>query len=142
MTTYETKLAVAEGTLTAAQIKTLFTAGIDVIPAPGANLFIEVVKVMLKLRFNSIAYTIVGVTGFVAQYKGGADVTANMQTLLDDAASGIIMPIPVAVQDTVANLENKAIELIIAGANPAAGDSEIDYVIHYRVHEVTPSIAL
>ncbi len=122
-------------TVTSAQILDWKNTPVTLIAAPGSGKIIDVLSVMAKLTFNSIAYTIVGLTALEIN-QGTAVLYSNA------AASSIISsgstkywklaPAPAAAAATNVNA-NTAITSACTGAAPAAGNSTITFDIQYRI---------
>jgi hypothetical protein len=136
---YTNRLQTVEDKLTSAQIKALFTTPAVLIPAPGVGFYIEVVKLTLIMRFGTVAYTVVGVTDVDVAYDPAVSI-ADVDAIINVAASQIRIENPTNVNDTLANIANKAIKLVAAGANPAAGDGELEYKISYYVRPTTSDL--
>lgn len=118
-------------TLTTAQVLALFTTPVSLIPAPGAGKYIEVLSVVVKTTFNTIAYT--GANALELRYTDGAGtkVTGDIAAaLINAAATRIDKAVAVAATSLVANA---AVVAAVPVANPAAGNSPITIDILYRI---------
>lgn len=142
--TRETKSQIARGTLAAAEILALL-AGVDVIPAPGAGLFNHVTRITLIMKAGTVQYTVVGVTDLDVQYKGSNISILDIDGIIEIAANAtharLDSPAATALA-TIANIENRAIELKSAGASPLAGNGTLEYEIEYRTVRITPDFDL
>lgn len=117
-------------TLTSAQILALNTTPVTLIPAQGANTYIEVLAVVAKLDFNSVAYTGANAASLTYTNAGGAAATGTIaSSFLDSASSAATKLVPVAVTPVA----NAPIVISVATANPAAGNSTITFDLFYRV---------
>lgn len=120
-------------TLTAAEVLALNSSPKELLPAPGAGKYYEVLSVSLTYDFVT-AYTIGAATNLNIHYTNGAGVS----TMVDLAATGFLDQ----AQDetrilarTALNVEpalNAAMVLALAGADVTAGTSTLTVDIVYR----------
>jgi hypothetical protein len=117
-------------TLTSAQILALNTTPITLIPAQGANTYIEVLACVAYLKFNSAAYTGANAANITYTNAAGAAATGTLaSSFLDSSSSAAAKVIPAAVTPVV----NSPIVISVGTANPAAGNSTITLDLFYRV---------
>lgn len=118
---------VAQVNLTAAQIITLFTAPIILIPAPGAGKSIIIDFVLFRYLYGGVAYTGGGVT--TIGYAGGAAAVATVPaaTLTAGASSDSTLPTTALTVVT----QNAALQISTATANFAAGNGTLQIYIYY-----------
>jgi len=122
-------------TVTSAQILDWKNTPVTLIAAPGAGKIIDVLSVMAKLTFNSIAYTVVGLTALEINH-GSAVLYSNAvaSTIISSGSTKYwkLAPAPAAAAATNVNA-NTAITSACTGAAPAAGNSTITFDIQYRI---------
>ena len=110
--------------ISSAQILSLNSSPIEIIPAPGVGKVINVVNSTLSLNYGTTPYTSTVVR---IRYGGGNDVT-NVASIISETSNSIwngrltIMEI----------FQNDKIE-IITDANPTGGDSTMDIYITYEI---------
>lgn len=118
-------------TLTAAQMKTLFTAPITLIGAPGAGKYISVDEVLAKVASTgATAYT--GANAVEVRYTdaSGAKATGDLAAAwLNNATDRLDKAIAAAVTPIV----NSPIVVAVPTANPGAGTGPVTFDILYRV---------
>lgn len=117
-------------TLTSAQILSLFTTPVTLIPAPGSNKTIEVVSMTDKLIFNTTAY--LGNRTLVAKT---ATATGNQAvgTVLNQIANckhHMIVTAPIGLSQI---LSNQPLIATTLPGDPTTGDSSIQLHIFYRI---------
>jgi hypothetical protein len=123
--------------LTAADITTLFTAALPLVPAGGLNRIHIATRALFQFKFGTVQFTGGGVVNLV--YHGAAvnlltgTVTAgtiqagvSTTTSLGGPAPGIIAPV------------NTGIDLVAATANFAAGDGTARLTLWHTTYETTP----
>jgi hypothetical protein len=129
-------LNIARVTLLAADILALFTTPVMLIPAPGANLFVDVLKASWRLNFNTVGYNTTQALllsyGNISPAAATAIVTdAN---IVKDAATNIrsgVFPTPVTA---VGAPVNQPIYVGLAGTNPTTGNSTLDVWVYYVIN--------
>lgn len=138
----------ATATLTAAEMKALFTTAKVVVPAPEARLtsgggkFVyEFVGATMSYAAGGTVYTINGSTNLSFKFKDktGADVSSTRATtgFIDQATSQYTMFRPLTAQLAIdANAINQPLCLALAGANPTLGDGAFVLTVFYRVHKL------
>lgn len=140
-TTTSSSVSVATVTLTAAQIKALYTTAIDIIPAQGAGTVIEVLGCTLYYNYSGGACTIGSATNLALKYvdKSGTACSGTIAVtgLLDQTAdmSAKILPAAVAASAVAVNV-NVPVCLTLAGADVtgAAVTSTLTCKVVYAVH--------
>lgn len=129
--TYSThSVQTAKLTLTAAQVKALFTTPMTLIAAPGAGYIIDVIDVMGYLNYGTTQFT--GANDVNIQYTNGSGAAATgvlSHNWLNGSASAAVKAVGVAVTPVA----NAAIVVAVGTANPGAGDSTVVIEISYRV---------
>jgi hypothetical protein len=118
--------------LTNAQVKTLFSVGTTVVPAPGAGLYLVPVQFAVCYNYGGVAFTGGGAVSF--QYHGGGgnmhsgsvpasviQAAANSATLLgpQNSATGLTLS------------ANLGIDIVAATADFTAGNGTIDAIIWF-----------
>lgn len=117
--------------LTTAQVLALHTTPVSLIPAPGAGKYIEVISVVAKTTFNTIAYT--GSNALELRYTDGSGVKVTgdiAAALVNAAATRADKALGAAVAVMVANA---AVVAVVPVADPAAGNSPITIDVLYRI---------
>lgn len=121
-------------TVSSANIKT-FNTPYELIAAPGAGKFIDVLAVKLRLRDGTVAYdTNTNVQLFLGA-PSTVPVTNSISTFFA-ATSGFSKPaIPVltAVNTIESNFANQPLNIYTSGGNPATGDGVLDVYITYQI---------
>lgn len=131
-------LVMAKVTLTPTQIKALHTTPITLVPAPiqstgisSPNVITIVVGITAYLSFNMNAYTGSNNLEFRYTNASGAKVTTDMSSTFLDSSSSAYDYAP-AVSTELTPVANAPIVVSVPVANPAAGDSYVTFVVHYR----------
>lgn len=120
--------------LTPAQVKALFTTPVTLIPAPGANRYIQVMSVAAKLQFVTTAYT--GANAVEVRYTNasGAKVTGDLAAAWLNSATSRV---DIAVDAAVTSVVNSPVVAAVPTANPGAGDGLVVLDIVYRIIKLT-----
>jgi hypothetical protein len=122
-----------ELTITPAQL-TGYTTAISILDTPAANEFYQVVKIMVKVPFNSVAY----------DYAGNIDFEINGERVMrfqaDTISTGsdtVSMGNAMLCQDTCAPFLGLGygVELRLDSAAPTVGDSDVNIKIWFYKHE-------
>lgn len=120
-------------TLTSAQILALNTTPITVIPAPGAGQLIQVDNAVLRLNFNTTAYTGTNAIQFSYTNGSGAVVTASPPaSFLNSVATAFYCAPDAAVLAVV----NAPVVVSVPTANPAAGNSTLSIEVFYSIRNL------
>ena len=121
--------------LSVPQISVLNANPITLVAAPGAGKYIEVLSVTGNLNFNTTAYA----TNTTLNVR---DATTTNSLFTDGAFAGTLLP---AVANTLAHLEkvtlgsaiaitpNGAVDIMVPGGNPTAGDGTLDIYVTYKI---------
>ena len=119
------------GKLSSAEILTLNTAPVDVIPAPGAGKTIAVVSCTVFLDFNAIAYT-TNVELNLRYGGGGVIIHSESDTLahFEDRMEHYVITVPIT---DPASSVNSPITFQVTTGNPASGDSPLFFEIEYII---------
>jgi hypothetical protein len=124
----------ARRTFSFADLGGIFTAAVDVIPAPGPGRTIVVARVVAH---KSAGPALTGLTSLIAKYKGGATITTiGAAILAGPAAVKLIYPPQVVAADAVP-VENTAVSIQGTGANAGGGPASITVDIYYHVLPTT-----
>ena len=118
--------------LSAAQIKTISTIPISVIPAPGAGKVIEIISAFLKFNYGTVTFdagasrslAIYTSTSSAIQYETANDILNRTSSTIQTFDKGSSKP--------DALVENQPI-YVDGGSNSTVGDSTIDLYINYRI---------
>lgn len=125
--------------ITNAEIITLRASAKEILPAPGADYFYEVVSFILILNYGSNVFT-ESTDNLALQYASGDDImTIESTNLIDASADTISVNYPTSVvTNAAADLLNDAIELFNSGDGEFAGnageDTTMIAIINYRLH--------
>jgi len=112
-------------TLSSAQILASNTTPIELIAAPGAGYMIDVLSLVFKFNYNSIAYATN--TSMKPRYDtsltpfSSFDISSGVSYIIKDETF------------TVNILENKSVEIFTDSGDPTAGNSTIDIYLTYRI---------
>lgn len=119
-----TGLQAKKTTIATVNVLTLNGSPIEAVAAPASGHVYEILSVVGRIVFNSIAYT----TNLNLQIKVGSDSVASNSSLLADTTTKIRKFALSAGTLVVAS----AITISVATGNPAVGNSPIDIYITYR----------
>lgn len=118
-------------TFTATQVKSLFTAPISLIPAPGTGKYISVDEVLAKVASTgATAYT--GANAVEIRYTdaSGAKATGDLAAAwLNNTTDRVDKAIAAAITPVA----NAALVACVPTANPGAGTGVVTFDILYRV---------
>jgi hypothetical protein len=135
---------VANVLFTPAQFITAFTAGLQIVPAPGANRVIVVTNATLSIVWATTQYTLGGAVRFQYGLAGGAAGTNTCATTVAAAdingatANNFQLLVGVAqAWGLNTALGNQALGLGVATQNFATGDSPIKVTVQYRIASLT-----
>lgn len=116
--------------LSSAQVLALNTSPFQLVSAPGAGKFIEVMSVTGRLTYNTSTYA----TNTTLRIKHSGTTTDFI------ASNGMILPATSSAFSTFIlasgpnnTQENTAIQLFASGGDPTAGDSTLDIYITYKI---------
>lgn len=132
-----------EKSFTAAQIKTLYSAntnsGLEIVAAPGADKVIEFVSAALYYDYDDAeAYTAAnGLTFNVGAVAVSDTVAATFLEATADRVA-IVQALSAEINDTAANLANKALYLQEGTTNPtgdATAEDQLLVRVTYRIHD-------
>lgn len=140
-TTFDTRVSVAEVTLTSAQLLALRATPVALLAAPGAGKVYLLNRVLFKLNWNTTAYTVANTNfaltlGAAGTAVGAVVATPAIMTQTADSLYTMLTPDTLGVS-AVANDANKA--LVIANTGSAeflAGDSTLSVRIWYETMSV------
>lgn len=119
-------------TLTPAQVLALHTTPVVLVPAMGARSYVLVDSVEARLAFNSVAYT--GTNALEVRYTDGSGTkaTADLPSAWLDSSSTAYQHAS-GVATALTPTANAAIVAAVPTANPAAGNSPVNFITNYRV---------
>ncbi len=118
-------------TLTAAQVKALFTTPISLVAALGGGVVGLVHRISFGSTFVSVAYAGANALEFRYTDASGAKVTADIAAATLNFASGTKRATVAGVTTELAPVANAAIVVCVPTANPTAGDSPITFIVQY-----------
>ena len=130
--TGNTNVLTVKLTLTTAQILALNTTPIQIVPTPGVGFALQVINVMVRLNYNSIAYTTNTVIGI---YNNGG---TNYQHLIAGVLGDTVTKIGIGSDQMTTIgisqvIENTALVVSTIGGNPLAGNSSINVYLTYSI---------
>lgn len=111
-----------------------YTTAIDILDAIAATDFYEIVKIMVKVPFNSVAYDFVGDFDFEI---AGERIMRFQQDVLSTASDVVSMGNAMLCQDTCAPYIGlgETLKFRLVGAAPTVGDSDVIIKVWYYKHE-------
>jgi hypothetical protein len=126
-------------TIPSADVLTLNTTPIDLVPAQGANTIIVPTTILAEMDYNTTPYA---TEGEVDVFCGG---TRHAFTLPPDdgflfgTVSRIVQAIPVITTSATSTqyVANQPLTLSMQGGNPTAGDSDIRIFGTYKVIDIS-----
>ena len=120
-------------TIPTAQVLTLFTVPVLLIPAPGPGFFIEVISAFVNILFYTTVYATVSQLDI--QVAGSVQPIFSTNRMLDATAS-LIRPqlrlTPFAADQTIM-LANAAVLIATTGVDPTLGDSDVKVYATFRI---------
>jgi hypothetical protein len=134
--TTEDVLRKATKTVTTAQILALNTTPIELVAAPGATKFIDIVAIHAKLVYVAATYSGSNALEFRYTNGSGAKVAADISSTFINTASGTAVSTARGQEAEIVNVLNAPVMVFIPTANPTVGDSDIIFTIYYRI--ITP----
>jgi len=128
----------AKVTASSAAILASNTTPVQILPAPGAGKFIEVLRVYYKLNFGTVAYDTNTSWQILLGGAGGANYTSNTN-FLATGSTALIRPTAntSAINTDPVNYENLALVAYASGGNPANGDSTVDIYVVYQILDIS-----
>lgn len=120
-------------TLTAAQVKALFTTPITLIAAPGSGKVILVNRVTFVSTFVTTAYAGANNLEFRYTNAAGSKVSADIAAATLNFASGTKFSTVAGVTTELIPIANAIIVVCIPTADPTLGDSPVTINVDYTV---------
>ena len=120
--------------LTAAQIKTLHSVPVSLVPAPGAGRVIIFEELLFDFKYNTVQYTGGGVVQPV--YHGhttGLSVGTVAAATVQAAANALVHLAQQASATGLTVLDNTGLDLYAATADFAAGDGTAIVIVNYAI---------
>lgn len=128
-------LQLATVTIPNASVKTLFSVGTQLLPAPGAGLFYELDSIILNYLYGTTQFTSGG--AIQASYGSGVTTPASATvaaTFLTSPTANQIIKAGGAIASTLSStVLNKAVNLAAATADFATGDGSLVCLVKYRI---------
>jgi len=121
--------------LTAAQLKSLFSTPLTVLPAPGAGYALILEQALLEFKFGTIAYTGGGALSLVYHGNAGALHSGTVPASVITAGSGQSQTLlgPQTGANGLTVLSNTGIDLTNATQNFAAGNGLAQLWLWYTI---------
>lgn len=120
-------------TLTAAQVKALFTTPITLITAPGSGIAIVVNRITFTATYVSATYAGSNALEFRYTDASGSKVTADIAASTLNFSSGTKFSTVAGVVTELIPIANAALVVRIPTANPTVGDSPVSLTIDYSL---------
>jgi len=117
-------------TIPTASVLDLNATPIEIIAAPGANLFVEIIGAEFRMDYVSVQYA----TNTTLQLW--EDTSTYIVASLTNALAGTSDKWAKMVTENVANLgyqTNAAVNVAVSGGNPTAGDSDVIIYVTYTI---------
>jgi len=120
-------------TLTAAQVKALFTTPITLIAAPGAGIAILVDRITFVSTYGTATYAGSNALEFRYTDASGSKVTADIPSATLNFSSGTKFSTVAGVVTELIPIANSPIVVAIPTANPTVGDSIVYLTVDYSL---------
>lgn len=130
----ESTIQYATVEIPSAELLQLFATPKVLVASPGANKVLEFVSLQLALDFGTVAYTTIGCGDLQVSYVGGAAVSVVQAAIGFINAAADDLRLLDKLELSITPLAATALQLTLAGANPAAGDGTIHAKVAYRVY--------
>jgi len=129
-------------TLTAAQIASIHTTPIQIVPPPGVGYFVQVQQAVFKYNFGTVQYSNGGPGAWTLTYNKGSkptSVSVAASTWMTGAQNGIAVAVNTGIDDAnyAADLDNAAL-VISSTNNPSGGDGTISVTVWYLLNAFVP----
>ena len=110
-----------------------YTTAIDILDTPGVDEFYEIVKILVKVPFNSVAYDFVGDIDFEIF---GERIMRFQQDVLNSSVDVVSMGNAMLCQDTCAPYIGigETLKMRLDGTAPTVGDSLVYIKVWYYKH--------
>lgn len=132
------KLNATVRTFTTAQINAMRATPLIIVPAQGANTWIELVSAIIVYDYATAAFTVGGDEDLVIEYADGTDVSGTIETtgFLDQGDDELrYVPNVLALNADIEATINQGLRLLNSGSGETAdGGGEVDVRITYRVY--------
>lgn len=118
-----------------ASVLTLNGTPLTIVAAPGTGYAIQVIAASGKMTYNTTAYTTNGKLQLITDTATKPQTETSANGFLFGTVSRMVafpLSVPTAVGETQI-IENKALQVKVDSANPAAGDSDIEVYCQYRI---------
>ncbi len=120
-------------TLTSAQLLSINTSPVDIIPAPGAGKIILVNKLFYKFDYQTTPYNTNAELRFRFGTSGANYINTNIILTATDSATKFSQVSGYFTADPdLANQENKKLQAIVPSGDPLDGDSDLTIWIYYQ----------
>jgi hypothetical protein len=125
-------------TLTAAQLNAIKTTPISIIPAPGANRYLQVIGVTARLLFGTTAFTLNAGTLklFLGPVANAKALTADMSALLTQVVNATTIGQAVLGNATLTDAQALNVPIQIGNdgaANYTLGDGTVEFIVIFEV---------
>lgn len=123
----------ASVTIASADVLTLNSVPIDLIPAPGVGYAIEVLSASMKMKYSTTQYA---TNTQLELFTTGATIAQHGQSGILALTNSSIRTIPITTTSVVTDVqlvENAALTVTVNTGNPTAGDSDITVYATYRI---------
>lgn len=120
-------------TLTASQVKSLFTTPITLVAAPGAGIAVLIDRITFVSTYVSATYAGANALEFRYTDASGSKVTADIPAATLNFASGTKFSTVAGVTTELIPIANSPVVVRIPTANPTVGDSIVYLTVDYSL---------
>jgi len=122
--------------IASADMLTLDSVPVQLVPAPGANKVLVCVGIALRQRYGSATYTCAGTVNVgIGPIANSNIVSSDIKTTVTAAADAVGVGVGAGIRDDLANMANEPLNLYASSA-VAVGDGTFSGTVSYMVLDV------